>query len=85
MHKILIQGANHAKYGTAWQNYAGKYLGDVRDLETNFTPVKRVLDAMKGLIEEFHKDMEQAEKDGALDPYTLAAKYSARFLCIHPF
>ena len=59
--------------------------GDVRDLESNFTPVKRVLDAMKGLIEEFHKDMEQAEKDGALDPYTLAAKYSARFLCIHPF
>ena len=96
-HKILIQGVNHAKYGTAWQDYAGKYRGDVRDPEsnamgvevhargTNFTPVKRVPDAMKGLIKEFNKDMEQAEKDGALDPYTLAAKYSARFVCIHPF
>lgn len=52
---------------------------------THFTASERVPDAMKNLIINLNANIEQAEQAERLDPYTLAAKYCAGFVCIHPF
>ncbi|KAF2635385.1 Fic-domain-containing protein, partial [Massarina eburnea CBS 473.64] len=41
--------------------------------------------AMASLVKNLANDLEQARKDGVLDPFTLAAKYADRFVNIHPF
>ena len=96
-HRILCHDVNHPKYKTPWRSYAGIYRNRVKQPftgemgaevhagGTHFTPSKRVPDAMKNLILNLNSDIEQAERTKKLDPYTLAAKYCAEFVCIHPF
>jgi Fic family protein len=40
---------------------------------------------MKEMVENLNHDIEEAEKSGNLDPYTLAARYHHQFVNIHPF
>ena len=96
-HRILCHEVNHPKYSTPWRSYAGKYRNlvkqpftgemgaEVHAGGTHFTPSKRVPDAMKRIITNLNADIEQAEQRKIFDPYTLAAKYCAEFVCIHPF
>ena len=96
-HRILYHDVNHSKYNTPLRSYAGIYPNKVKQPftgqmsakvhagGTHFTPSNRVPDVMENLIINLNADIEQAERAKRLDPYTLAAKYCAEFLCIHPF
>lgn len=51
----------------------------------HFTPSNAVPKAMANLVVSLKADISEAEKTRSLDPYTLAAKYCGKFVCIHPF
>lgn len=96
-HAILIKGVDHPKYGTPFKDYAGVYRNRVKQPGTeimgaevnagghHFTASKAVPNAMANLITNLHSDIAEAENTKTLDPFTLAAKYCGKFVCIHPF
>ena len=97
-HRILITGVDHPKYDTPWREYAGIYRHQVRQPgtgqigaevnagRTHFTPSKMVPRAMKRIVDALNDDIAAAtEKEGVLDPYTLAAKWCAELVWCHPF
>ena len=50
-----------------------------------FKPATRELSAMKKLVRNFNANIATAEKEGKLVPYTIAAKYSHKFVNVQPF
>lgn len=52
---------------------------------SNFVHPRHIPKAMRGMCEEFQRDVEAAEKARELDPFLFAAKYANHFVQIHPF
>ena len=96
-HAILIKGVDHPKYGTPFREYAGVYRNRVKQPGTeimgaevnagghHFTASKAVPTAMANLVASLKSDIAEAERTKSLDPFTLAAKYCGKFVCVHPF
>lgn len=40
---------------------------------------------MANLVARLNADIAEAERTKSLDPYTLAARYRGKFVCVHPF
>ena len=49
------------------------------------TPPQFVAKQMTKLLTELKDDIRKCQKSNTLDPFQLAAKYSMKFLSIHPF
>ncbi|KAG5661434.1 hypothetical protein KAF25_005556 [Fusarium avenaceum] len=70
-----------------WEKYAGKY----RDVavgagNTMFTMPKFVPAKMAEMCADLRRELEEGEATrGILDPFSLASKYSLKFVEIHPF
>lgn len=84
-HRILTYQVSSPD-GQPYETYSGKY----REVSvgcgfTNFTPPEAVPQQMAGLIRSFNADIKSAAEAGALDPFSLAAKYCHKFVNIHPF
>lgn len=66
--------------------YAGIYRTvDVSAGFSAFTAPAAVPSSMRILVKGFNRDIAEAEKEGKLDPFALAAKYCHKFVNIHPF
>jgi hypothetical protein len=69
-----------------WEKYAGKY----RDVavgagNTMFTIPRFVPAKMTEMCADLQREIEEGETRGTLDPFSLASKYSLKFVEIHPF
>jgi len=84
-HKILCDGID-LEDGDDSSTYAGIYRKvNVRAGFSTFTSPELVPRAMESLVKSFNNDILKAEDEGELDPFALAAKYSHKFVNIHPF
>lgn len=84
-HRILTEKID-ASGGTPWRKYSGRYRHiHVYAGSTNFVTPKFVPKEMRELIWEFNSNIQEAEQNKTLDPFTLAAKYCNDFVLIHPF
>lgn len=84
-HRILTEKID-APGGNPWTKYSGQYRHiHVHAGSTNFVTPKFVPNKMRELIQEFNSNIQEAEKNKTLDPFTLAAKYCNDFVLIHPF
>lgn len=74
---------------TPWEKYAGKYRTvHVGAGSTMFTPPQFVGKQMRELVHDLNTELEAAltqGTQGTLDPFAFAAKYSMKFVQIHPF
>ncbi|KAI1361338.1 fido domain-containing protein [Xylaria arbuscula] len=71
---------------TPWEEYAGRYRKvHVGAGTTMFTPPKFVEKQMKELVDDLNAELNKAREEEKLDPFAFAAKYSMRFVQIHPF
>ncbi|KAJ3577214.1 hypothetical protein NPX13_g3358 [Xylaria arbuscula] len=71
---------------TPWEEYAGRYRKiHVGAGNTMFTPPKFVEKQMKELVDDLNVELNKAREEEKLDPFAFAAKYSMRFVQIHPF
>lgn len=52
---------------------------------TNFTIPQFVPSKMKQMCDELREELATAEMKNAIDPFSIAAKYSLKFVEIHPF
>ncbi|KAK1832306.1 Fic-domain-containing protein [Podospora conica] len=69
-----------------WQKYSGVYRTvPVSAGLHSFPPPERVPAGMRQLITALNRDLAGAAASGAIDPVALAAKYSQKFVCLHPF
>lgn len=69
-----------------WQQYSGVYRSvDVSAGFNTFAPPTSVPRKMKDMIHQLDMDLDQALKQGFIDPIALAAKYTHLFVNIHPF
>lgn len=88
-HAILCQGVSiidpeHPEVPSG--EYAGRYRSvAVGAGNTMFVVPRFVPDKMRDMCAELKKDMEEGEAQSSLDPFSLSAKYSLRFVEIHPF
>ena len=88
-HRILVHGVPLVEEGfedIKPEDYGGIY----RDVivgagTTNFTVPKFVPSQMARMCESLERDLRQAEEKGAVDPFSVASKYSLEFVQIHPF
>ncbi|OAF61139.1 hypothetical protein VC83_02370 [Pseudogymnoascus destructans] len=66
--------------------YAGMYRKVMVSAGFNgFVSPASIPSAMRNLVQDFNRDITKAEQEGALDPFSLAAKYCHKFVNIHPF
>lgn len=88
-HKILCKGVSvEHREGpeTPFHKYAGLYREiPVHAGNTNFVVPQHVPSKMKKLCADLQEDMNNAEKNKSVDPFSLASKYSLEFVQIHPF
>lgn len=90
-HNILCNGVSviHRKGPeTPSEEYAGRYRTGsefVAAGNTNFVVPRHVPGKMAVLYADLERDMARAEIEGAIDPFSLASKYSLEFVQIHPF
>lgn len=86
-HKILCNGISvNSDNPTEPEYYSGRYRTVIVQAGScNFTPPQFVAKNMKELVSELNDDIRKCEESNTLDPFQLAAKYSMRFLQIHPF
>jgi len=86
-HKILCNGISISSDNpTQREYYSGRYRTVVVHAgSTNFTPPRFVAKQMTELVSELNDDIRKYEESNALDPFQLAAKYSMKFVQIHPF
>jgi hypothetical protein len=69
-----------------WGKYAGKYrdvavgAGNTMFIMPKFIPAK-----MTEMCADLQREIEEGETRGILDPFSLASKYSLKFVEIHPF
>jgi fido (protein-threonine AMPylation protein) len=86
-HKILCNGISvNRDNPTEPEYYSGRYRTVIVQAGScNFTPPQFVAKNMKELVSEQNDDIRKCEESNTLDPFQLAAKYSMRFLQIHPF
>ncbi|KAF4456013.1 fic doc family protein [Fusarium austroafricanum] len=90
-HAILCKGVSIIDPEKKWpevpfEKYAGKY----RDVfvgagNTMFTPPKYIPTNMAKMCADLKKEIEDGESQNSLDPFSLASKYSLKFVEIHPF
>jgi Fic family protein len=86
-HKILCNGISISQDNpTQKEYYSGRYRTIVVHAgSTNFTPPRFVAKQMTELVTELNDDIRKCEESNTLDPFQLAAKYSMKFVQIHPF
>ncbi|RSL78414.1 hypothetical protein CEP51_008225 [Fusarium floridanum] len=88
-HAILCQGISiidpeHPEVPS--EEYAGRYRSvAVGAGNTMFVVPKFIPEKMQELCAELKKDLEEGEAQASLDPFSLSAKYSLKFVEIHPF
>ena len=86
-HKILCNEISlNRDNPTEPEYYSGRYRTVIVQAGScTFTPPQFVAKNMKELVSELNDDIRKCEELNTLDPFQLAAKYSMRFLQIHPF
>ncbi|KAF4504633.1 hypothetical protein G6O67_008060 [Ophiocordyceps sinensis] len=88
-HRILTKGTPIIQDGSpnvAPEAYGGTYRTVIVGAgSSNFTVPKYVPTNTKEMCDNLEKEVVTAEKGGATDPFSLAAKYSLEFVQIHPF
>jgi Fic family protein len=86
-HEILCNGISlHRDNPTEPEYYSGRYRTVIVQAGScTFTSPQFVAQNMKELVSELNDDIRKCEELNTLDPFQLAAKYSMRFLQIHPF
>ncbi|KAI9793671.1 MAG: hypothetical protein M1816_007566 [Peltula sp. TS41687] len=84
-HKIFCSGID-IDDGPTGNSYAGRYRTvPVRAGSCGFVPPNRVPSKMSAFVDEFNREIADAESAKTLDPFALAAKYCQEFVLIHPF
>ncbi|ELR03247.1 hypothetical protein GMDG_01230 [Pseudogymnoascus destructans 20631-21] len=84
-HGILCDGVD-LEEGDKSSTYAGMYRKVMVSAGFNgFVSPASIPSAMRNLVQDFNRDITKAEQEGALDPFSLAAKYCHKFVNIHPF
>lgn len=89
-HAILVKGVNIEPEGdyppVPYRDYAGRYRTvAVGAGSTMFVPPRFVGGAMTKMCQAAGEEMTKAEEEGAIDPVSVATKYSMDFVQIHPF
>ncbi|KAK3306405.1 fido domain-containing protein [Chaetomium strumarium] len=88
-HRILYTSLDSDVEAGKYRTYkvAVKYEkpGQQRAKASQYMRAKVVPKYMKEMVENLNQDMQEAEKTGSIDPYTLAAHYHHQFVNIHPF
>ncbi|KAM0443173.1 hypothetical protein ACHAQK_003535 [Fusarium lateritium] len=70
----------------SWEKYTGKYrdvavgAGNTMFIVPRFVPAR-----MAQMCADLQREIEEGEARGTLDPFSLASKYSLKFVEIHPF
>ncbi|KAM6518806.1 hypothetical protein FSOLCH5_007569 [Fusarium solani] len=88
-HAILCKGVSiidpeHPEVPS--EEYAGRYRSvAVGAGNTMFVVPKFIPEKMREMCAELKKDIEEGEAQASLDPFSLSAKYSLKFVEIHPF
>ena len=89
VHHVLCEGTPIVGENgtvTPWEEYAGRYRKvHVGAGSTMFTPPRFVQKKMEELVDDFNAELNKAREEERLDPFAFAAKYSMRFVQIHPF
>ncbi|CAG8928815.1 unnamed protein product [Penicillium salamii] len=69
-----------------WEKYSGLYRTEAVSAGLHeFPHYKQVPYKMKAMIRDLQSDLNQATRDGQIDPIATAAKYTHMFVNIHPF
>ncbi|KND94403.1 Adenosine monophosphate-protein transferase FICD-like protein [Tolypocladium ophioglossoides CBS 100239] len=88
-HRILTRGFPIVEAGRPEvppEEYGGIYRTVVVGAgSTNFTVPKFVPAKMKEMCDTLKQELVTAELQGAIDPFSIAAKYSMEFVQVHPF
>ncbi|CAG8372975.1 unnamed protein product [Penicillium salamii] len=71
---------------TPWEKYSGVYRTEAVSAGLHEFPHYKVVPyKMKSMIRELQSDLNQAARNGQIDPIAIAAKYTHMFVNIHPF
>ncbi len=88
-HKILCKGVpvvHREGPATPSEKYAGQYRTVIVGAgNSNFVVPQHVPAKMAKLCADLKQEMDKAETDKSVDPFSLASKYSLEFVQIHPF
>lgn len=87
-HQILCRGVSiiHRKGPeTPSENYAGIYRQEIVAAGNSNFVVPQIPSMMMKLCDDLKQEMDKAQTDMAIDPFSLASKYSLEFVQIHPF
>ncbi|OAA82405.1 Filamentation induced protein by cAMP/death on curing [Akanthomyces lecanii RCEF 1005] len=88
-HEILCKGVSviHREGPeTPSEKYAGLYRQEIVAAgNSNFVVPQRIPSMMVKLCADLKQDMNTAETNKAIDPFSVASKYSMKFVQIHPF
>ncbi|KAK5989974.1 hypothetical protein PT974_08237 [Cladobotryum mycophilum] len=88
-HRILCRGVSIIQDDMK-EVLSDQYAGRYRDVlvgagNTMFVVPKHVPSKMRQACDNLNRDLDEAEKKGAIDPFFIASKYSMEIIQIHPF
>lgn len=86
-HEILVRGIGGEDAGfISSKDFGGIYrIQDVYVGTHRFPTPAHIPEAMKSMVNNLARELEESETNSQLDPFALAAKYCDRFVNIHPF